>query len=361
MENVFISAKDLKIGGIEKALIELINYLIRYNYNVTLCLEEKQGELLKELNKNIKIIEYKPCSIKNYIFARTINFLKKLKFIKKYKNKFDISISFATYLKSGSFVARVASKESILWCHADYLQLYFGDVEQMKLFFKDIYMDEFSKIVFVSKKAKENFKKIFPEKKNVCFCNNLIDYEKIKQMAKENIEIKKYVDIPIFLNISRHEEKQKRITRIIEASKKLKDEKYNFKVVLVGKGPDTQKYIDLVKKFNLQNNIIFEGQKENPYPYLKKADCVILSSDYEGYPVVFLESYIFNKPIITTDVSDYEDIEFKRGIVVSKSTDGIYMAMKEFLKKGYKINDKFDAYKYNIDVKNKLNKILKNG
>ena len=55
----------------------------------------------------------------------------------------------------------------------------------------------------------------------------------------------------------------------------------------------------MVYSFGLEDNIKFLGKKKNPYPYYKLADAVVLSSDYEGYPVVFLESYILNKPIIT--------------------------------------------------------------
>ena len=100
--------------------------------------------------------------------------------------------------------------------------------------------------------------------------------------------------------------------------------------------------------------------KSNPYPYFDISDCVVVSSDYEGYPVVFLESYVLNKPIITTDVSDYYEIKDKRGVIVQKNVNSIYEAMKNFIKKGYQIDEKFDVIKYEFEVKNTLNKILNN-
>ena len=75
---------------------------------------------------------------------------------------------------------------------------------------------------------------------------------------------------------------------------------------------------------------------------------------------MFLESFLFNKPIITTDVSDFLDIQAGRGIVTSKSTKGMYRGMKEYLKKGYRVEKKFDAKKYNLDIEKQLKKILKN-
>ena len=139
MKSVLIAAKDLKIGGIEKSLIELSNFLEENGYIVTLALENREGVLKNQLNNKIKIIKYKPNTCKIAILRKTINLFKKINFLLKYINKFDISISYTTYLKSSSFVARVASKNSILWCHADYLSLFNNDKNKMEDFFEDIF------------------------------------------------------------------------------------------------------------------------------------------------------------------------------------------------------------------------------
>ena len=360
MKNILISAKDLNIGGIEKALINLANFLDERNYEVTIALEENIGDLKNSLNKNIKIIEYIPEKGKNIVFRKLVNGFKRLKFILKYKNRFDNSISFATYSKTGAFMTKQASRNPILWCHADYMALYNGNKEKVKEFFKNIKYKEFSKIVFVSKSGKQSFLEAFPNlKEKVFFCNNLIDYEQIFKLAKEKIDLKYNKEITTFLNVGRHDENQKKLTRIIESAKKLKEENYNFRVIFVGDGPDTEKYINLVKKYGIEKNIIFVGKKINPYPYFKIADCMVLSSDYEGYPVVFLESYILNKPIITTDVSDFEDIKGTNGIVVKKDTEEIYNAMKYYINNRYRLKNRFNVVEYNKDIEKRLKIILK--
>ena len=73
--------------------------------------------------------------------------------------------------------------------------------------------------------------------------------------------------------------------------------------------------------------------------------------------MVYLEAFVLNKPIITTKVSDYQELE-GRGITVEKNTDAIYNAMKEFIEDGYKITKPFDAKKYNEDIIEKLEKIF---
>ncbi len=106
------------------------------------------------------------------------------------------------------------------------------------------------------------------------------------------------------------------------------------------------------------DNIEFLGSKKNPYPYLKNSDAFIMSSEFEGYPVVFVESQILGKPIITTDVSDSKkDIDGKYGLVIEKSDKGVYNGMKKFLDEGYK-SEKFDPEKYDREILNKLKNIM---
>ena len=161
-----------------------------------------------------------------------------------------------------------------------------------------------------------------------------------------------------FINVGRHDEKQKKLSRIIEAAKILKADGYRFKVLWIGDGPDSEFYREEVNKNCLQGNIKFLGRKKNPYPYFKISDCVILTSDYEGYPVVFLESFILNKPIITTKVSDYEQVEGKYGYVTDKKIEDIYEKMKLFIENGFQIKEEFDVNQYNEEIVEKLEKIF---
>ena len=75
----------------------------------------------------------------------------------------------------------------------------------------------------------------------------------------------------------------------------------------------------MVKEYGLEDKIIFLGKKQNPYPYFKIADSLILTSEYEGFPVVYLEAMLLELPIITTDVSDsLKVVKDKYGIVTKR-------------------------------------------
>ncbi len=358
MKKLLFAAYDMSVGGIETALLTLLNYLADKDYKITLVLERKQGIFLKDLNTKINVVEYKPASIRFLPIRKFINSIKRLKFIIKYKNKFDFSASFATYSKVASFTSRTASKNCALWGHADYFELFRQNKNEMKDFFEGIKYDEFKTIIFVSKKACNTFIEVFPQMKNkVVFCNNLINYKKIQNMSKEKTDYKK--DKYTFINVGRHDETQKKLTRIIEAAEMLKEDNLDFKILFVGEGKDTSKYKKIANRSELRDNVEFLGVKKNPYPYIKLADAVILTSDYEGYPVVFLEALILNKPIITTDVADaVDDINDKFGKVVKKDENDIYMAMKEFITKGYEIKEQFNPEEYNNDIIKKLESIF---
>lgn len=386
MKKILFSAYSLDVGGIETALVTLLKYLVK-DYDITLVLEKKQGMFLEDLPKEIKIITYTPSSIKLNFIRKAINFIKQFIFKLKYKNKYDFSADFATYSMPASFVARTASKNNAIWIHNNYMNFYDNNIGQYRKFFKTLKIQNFKKIVFVSELDKKVFIAQFPELiKNTLVCNNLINYERIQKLSNEKIpdedlekifgkgyknitkEDKKVLNssnslaknkIPIFINVGRHDEKQKKISRIIEATEKLNKQGFDFKVLLIGKGTNTKDYQNLIKEKNL-NNIIMLGAKKNPYPYFKLSDCFILSSQFEGYPVVFVEAQILGLPILTTNVSDSKkDIDGIYGQVVENSEKGVYKGMKQVLEKGI-TSTKFDPEKFNEEITQKVKQIIEN-
>ena len=364
MKKLLFAAVTLDVGGIETALLTLLNSLVE-NYEITLVLEKKQGLFLNDLNPKIKVIEYTPSNNKIVIIRKIVNFIKQSIFKLKYKNKFDFSCSYATYSNPDAFVARNASKNSALWCHLDYLSFFNNDKEKLKKFFEEKQYQNFRKIIFVSKRSRENFLKVFPEIKEKTICiNNLIDYKKILANSNDKIEEQEIIkpNVTTFINIGRHEEKQKKLSRIIESARLLKqdnDTKDKFQIIFVGDGEDTKNYEELIKKYNLENEIILLGRKKNPYPYLKLADCTILTSDYEGCPVVFVESMVLNKPVITTDVSGVDELKEEHyALITQKDENSIYNTMKNFIEQGFKIQEKFDPEKYNKIILEKLEKLF---
>ena len=226
MKKILFAAYSLDVGGIETALINLLKEICN-DYEITLVLEKKDGIFLKELPENIKVIEYKKSSSSIALLRKVQNFFKQVIFKFKYKNKFNYSVCYATYSFPCSFVARVASKNPILFVHNDYMSFYNNDVKQYKEFFYNLQVFEYQKIIFVSSYDKAVFDiKLHEFSNRTIFINNLIDYKNIIAKSNEDVEDFKESNEATFINIGRHDEKQKKLSRIIAATKKLNKEKY---------------------------------------------------------------------------------------------------------------------------------------
>ena len=360
MKKIIFTAYDLNAGGIERALITLLSNIDYNAFDVTLVLEHNEGTFINEIPNQVHIKEYKINNNKIVLIRKIINRLKLIFTIITNYNKYSFSCCYAPYSIPGSILSRYFSKNNSIWIHSDYYYLYNKDINKIKEFFNDRKISKFNHIIFVSEESKDNFINIYKELENkLVVCNNLVNNLDIDIKSKEKIqEIKP--NKTLFLNVARHEEESKKITRLIEACKLLKESKYDFELWLVGNGKDTDNYKELVNSSLLNDNIKFIGEKSNPYPYFKLADAFILTSDYEGFPVVYLESLYFNVPIITTIDNKKLNIKDNYGLIADKNANDIYNKMKYFIDECYVIKNKFDISKFNSEVKHNISNMFNN-
>lgn len=362
-KKMIIYMSKFSIGGMEKALINLINKSnFTKNYDVTVyALYSLEEEYLKELESKVKV---------KLLWSKEWNFIAKITCVVKIikdiiklkltKNKYDVAICYPYQHQILSILTRLSSSNNIIFIHNNLKQKYGNDIHKQM---KKLQYDKFSKVVCVSTDALNCFKKLYPNYNGICVAiNNYINGEEIiklsHQKTNEGLSIEK--DKVTFINIARHEEASKKISRIIEASNKLKKEKKKFRVLLIGSGEDHQQYEELINKYNLHKEVLLLGKKINPYSYLNISDCLIMSSEYEGYGIVLDEARVLNKPIITTDVADAKLItEEGYGILCENSNKGVYNGMKQFLETGYKLKNKFDYQKFNNKITASLDEIVK--
>ena len=83
---------------------------------------------------------------------------------------------------------------------------------------------------------------------------------------------------------------------------KLASEKIeNLKLILIGYGPEYNNILNLSKKLNISKKIIIFKKLNNPYPYIKKSDLLVLSSKYEGMGNILVEAITLGIPIISSN------------------------------------------------------------
>ena len=96
--------------------------------------------------------------------------------------------------------------------------------------------------------------------------------------------------------------------KLFEIVKRLSYLKQDIKVAVVGDGPLLNRIKHLTKIFCLDNNIDFYGYVSNPYPILNKSKILIITSKYEGTPMVSLEASALKKPIVSTPIDGMKKI-----------------------------------------------------
>lgn len=146
----------------------------------------------------------------------------------------------------------------------------------------------------------------------------------------------------------------KGIKELLDAVKKIDAE-----LLLIGNGPDKQKYEDYIKK-NKIGNVNFLGSiyNDKKLEYFSACDCLILPSQTEGAPVVLMEAIARNLPVVATNVGGVSKMikNGREGIIIRpNSKKAIFDALKKILTWKNKPIRKY-AYKYKWEeiIKNTL-------
>lgn len=329
-KNLLFASKNLDLGGIEKASINLLNRIDYSKFNVTLVLEEKKGTFLPKLNKNVRVVEVKVSNNKNVILRKLINAYRKLVFKVLNYHTYDFSCCYTTYSYSCNKLAKIASSNNSIYVHSDYKHLY-KDVNEYRQFFDSRKVNEYKYIIFVSNEAKEGFIEEYKELEEKCLVfNNFVDIEEIIELSNGVPDKEKDKDKTLFVFVGRLDDSSKKVKRAINLVKNIKD----VELWIIGDGPDREMYEKYTKELKLEKRVSFLGKKINPYPYMKQADYIILTSDYEGFPVTYLEAITLDKKIITTIPTSDEYINIKDyAYIISKDEDKMVEEVKEILAK----------------------------
>lgn len=262
-------------------------------------------------------------------------------------NGYDVSISFRNdeYKKNGrnifgcnKFVLKCTNaNKKIAWIHND-PKIHGFTYEIAKEEFKD-----FDEIVNVSQGCKEIFDQIIPEYKYKSrLVYNTFNENEILERSKE-FNPYKHIDENIvkFVTVGRIKNEHKRIDRVVKICKKLKDHNiHNYVWYIIGDGPDLSNIKHTIDNYELNSNIKLLGRKYNPYPYMKYADCFVMSSATESFGMTLVESLIVGTPVITTNHIAASEIvnHNKNGFITENSTNGIEDRVKFILKERNLLN-----------------------
>lgn len=363
MEKILFMAINMNVGGMEKALLNMIDEIPRNKYEISILMLEEYGGFLDCIPKDVNVEylkDYKEIKkelnnpprqvsreyLKNGKTVRGINiltlhFITKilqdrslyfkyiLKHYPKRSEKYDIAIAYAgpNDFISYYILNKVNADKKIQWIHFDVTKIGFN-----RKFCEKTY-SKFDKIFTVSEEAKNKLDKIIPTLKNkTSVLYNEISLNRIIKLADNGKGFEDNYDGIRILTVGRlSREKGQDLT--IKALYLLKQAGYNVRWYCIGDGPFRLECEELISKYNLENDYILLGMKKNPYSYMKDCDIYVQPSRHEGYCITLAEAKCFCKPIISTNFvgSREQIIDGKTGLITNINHDEIYLGLRKLI------------------------------
>ena len=157
-------------------------------------------------------------------------------------------------------------------------------------------MKKFDKIIAVSSTILEDAVYAKKNKEKFVVIDNVIDK---KRVLEKSLEFD--TDNYDLIYVGRLCE-VKRPSILIDIVKNVKKVKPDIKMAIIGSGVLENECKDLIKKYDLNDNIDMLGFKQNPFPYIKNSKIALLTSKCEGLPMVVIEEMILNVPVLNSGV-----------------------------------------------------------
>lgn len=158
---------------------------------------------------------------------------------------------------------------------------------------------------------------------------NLIDYDKYKDLPIKNLQKNEKTTILFMAWVTRN----KGIFELIEAVKMLKNDNFNFKLIIAGLGEDYEIIVEEVKKQGLTDCVVFQGWVlgHNKIEIFNKTDIFVLPTYFDGYPNSLMEAMAAGKACIATKVGSIPDMinDYENGILIDKQNSmQLYQSLK---------------------------------
>jgi CDP-glycerol glycerophosphotransferase (TagB/SpsB family)/glycosyltransferase involved in cell wall biosynthesis len=100
---------------------------------------------------------------------------------------------------------------------------------------------------------------------------------------------------------------EKNQARLLRAFAQVHARRPEARLLIVGGGPLEDDLAALITELGLTDAAFLAGPQSNPFALMAAADCFVLSSRYEGQPMVLLEAALCDLPIVSTSFASVGD------------------------------------------------------
>ena len=331
----------MRMGGAEKIAINFLKELSKF-FDVTVCLNKKEGELLESLPDGIRCIEDPIYSFQKVVswdlkklsvlsLIKDFGYYLKVKFKcdseKDYRylvsrtppieKKYDVAIAYVGNVSTQIFslADRINADKKIAWIH--------GETNELRdsALFEGLYSD-FDKVYCVSEISRQHFVEKYPSCVHITdVYYNPIDSADIISKSKLSTSLPYSSEYTNILSVGRISP-EKGFGMIPGILSILIEKGYKVRWYIVGDGPEREKIGKESKQTGTEEALLFLGTKNNPYPYIAGCDLYVQPSYEEGYSTTICEAGILGKAIVGTRTSGgiYEQVEEGISAILAEPT-----------------------------------------
>lgn len=302
MKKITFLTLHLGYGGIENAVTTLANSLnSKYDIEI-ISVYKRFDEPVFKLNKNIKVkylishSDIKLADSKNLLDYLKLLFLKRkdsfleTRLVKKFIKKCQSDIIISTNIKYNLIIGKYASNESLKigWEHK-----YHNNNKKYikKVIASTINLDYF---VLIS-----NFLyKFYSERVVDTKCQYVYIPNALANIPKKTSELNSKNIISIG-KLS----KEKAYIDLVEIFKYVSLKYPDWKLNIIGDGPERNLVEEKIKKYQLTENVILHGFQDKNYikKFFEQSSIFIMSSTTESFGIAILEAFSYGVPCVAFD------------------------------------------------------------
>lgn len=279
------------MGGLEKVLLQYLDVLCAKGMQCTVLSQDKVTDtyFLDFFKKhNVKFSELRNTKTHSHV-KKPVNKLLNRLTVRRLVNRNDVVIDFANF----SYTRELGklSKRKIGYCHGSIL---FFDIAIDKKV-----LETYDDFVCLSDSFRSDLLKKYPQYANkVHRIYNPISAQNVQELSTEKYSAKN----PFFVAVQRLDSLDKDVPTIIRAFNIFSKTHPRYSLYIIGDGPQRA---ELEKMAAKNKQIIFTGTINNPYPFIRNAKALILSSTTtlgEGLPNTLLEAQALGTLAISSNV-----------------------------------------------------------
>lgn len=329
MIKILFLIERLTGGGAEKVLCNLVNHMDQTKFEITVQTIWPY-EASKYLVPGIRYKAMYPSESSINRFRYRAEAESGLAYRLHIKDDYDVECA---YLEMGptKIMASSTNKKAkkLAWVHCDLTRAIADPqtyVEKTASWYS-----KFDRIVCVSQNVKASFDRFFHSAYPSDVLHNVIEEDVIREKSLAllpGVSKRRLTMLAVGTMYP-----PKNYPRLLRTHQTILEEGIEHDLWILGDGEQRPQIEQFIQENKLQESVKLFGFQNNPYPYMKVADVIVCSSNYEGFSTVITESTILGKAIVTTDCSGMREIlgDSEFGLVTENSDEAFYEGVKRML------------------------------